>query len=415
MRVVIIGAGVVGVTTAYELHRDGHEVIVVDQASAAGEETSWGNAGLLAPGHSYTWASPAAPRILAKSLVSRDQALRFTPRPELELYRWSALFLRNCTAQRARTNTLRKLGLCSYSLGRLHEITQETAIEYDGIKRGLVYAYGDNASFEAGIGKMRLMQDAGQRIEVLTPQQVAELEPALAGAQDAMVGALYCPDDESGDCSKFTKALAAWLADRGVEFRYETRVLGFQAWWQRVEAVQTSRGPIRADHYVLCAGPQSAALGRQLGLRLPIYPIKGYSVTLPVAATHTPPQIGGVDEDTLVAWARFGDRFRLTSTAEFAGYDTSHSEADFATMLRTANRLFPNAADWSAPTYWAGLRPMTPEGTPIIGPARHTNTWLNTGHGHMGWTMSCGSARVFADMFAGRPTAIDVTGMTLTA
>ena len=413
MRVVVIGAGVVGVTTAYELHGDGHEVVVVERDEGAANETSFGNAGLIAPGHSYTWASPKAPKVLLKSLVARDQALRFRPSLDPDLYRWSALFMRNCTAERAKVNTLNKLRLCIYSQERLHAIADDTAVEFDRISKGLLYCYRDAPSFEAGIAHMGILQDGGRAMEVLDTDAVVALEPAFAAGRDGVAGAIYCRDDESGDSRLFSRGLATWLAERGVEFRWSTTVLGFSVSGDRIENVRTSRGPLSADAYVLCAGCWSAALAKPLGLRLPIYPIKGYSVTLPIATGHAPPSVGGVDENNLVAWARFGDRFRLTSTAEFAGYDTSHRPADYDAMFRSAKALFPNACDWSAPEYWAGLRPMTPEGTPIIGPARQTNMWLNTGHGHMGWTMSSGSARILADMLKGEPTAIDVTGMTL--
>jgi len=258
---------------------------------------------------------------------------------------------------------------------------------------------------------MGILKDAGQRMEVLDVDGVVAVEPTLAGSRDQIGGAIYCPDDESGDSRKFSQGLAAWLAERGVEFRWATNVLGFTVAGDRVENVRTSRGPVTADAYVLCAGVWSAGLGKQLGLRLPIYPVKGYSVTLPVG--DGVPDVGGVDENNLVAWARFGDRLRLTSTAEFKGYDTSHKPSDYDAMLRSARSLFPAGADWSRPSYWAGLRPMTPEGTPIIGPSNQVNMWLNAGHGHMGWTMSSGSARILADMLRGEPTAIDVTGLTL--
>jgi D-amino-acid dehydrogenase len=411
MRVVVIGAGVVGVTTAYELHRDGHEVTVLERHEVAADETSFGNAGLIAPGHSYTWASPKAPAMLVKSLVSKDQALRFTPSLDPDLYVWSLKFLRQCTSERAKVNTLTKLRLCSYSQQRLHAIADDTAVIYDGLSNGLLYLYRDAASLEGGVAKMGILQEAGQRLEVLDVDAVVAREPTLAGSRDQIGGAIYCPDDESGDSRLFSQGLAAWLEERGVTFRWATNVLGFTVAGDRVENVRTSRGPVTADAYVLCAGCWSAGLGKQLGLRLPIYPVKGYSVTLPAGVGV--PNVGGVDENNLVAWARFGDRLRLTSTAEFKGYDTSHKPADFDGMLRAARSLFPDAADWSRPSYWAGLRPMTPEGTPIIGPSNQVNMWLNAGHGHMGWTMSSGSARILADMLRGEPTAIDVTGLTL--
>ena len=207
MRVVVIGAGVVGLTTAYELYKDGHEVTVVERHDDPAEETSFGNAGLIAPGHSYTWASPRAPRILAKSLFRRDQALRFSPSLDPDLYRWSLKFLRQCTAERARVNTLNKLRLCSYSQGRLHAIVEDTGIAYDGLSKGLLYLYRDAASFESGVAHMAILRDAGQVMEILEPAQVIAVEPALAASSDQIGGAIYCPSDESGDSRLFTLAL----------------------------------------------------------------------------------------------------------------------------------------------------------------------------------------------------------------
>lgn len=413
MRFVVLGAGVAGVTTAYELHADGHEVVVVDENEGAADFTSYGNAGLIAPGHAYPWASPAAPRMLVDSLYKEGTALRFKPSADPELYRWSLKFLAQCRLSAVERNAVRKLSLCTYSQARLHDVTEATGVEYDLLSKGLLYIYRTKATFDGGVKKMDLLQKQGREMRVVDPDEIAAIEPALAGAKDTIAGGIFVPDDESGDCRLFTRNLAAWLEERGVEFRWGTRITGFGVAGHRIADVRTSRGPVRGDAYVLSLGTGSAKLGRTVGLRLPIYPIKGYSVTLPIEDGMEPPDVGGVEENKLVAWARFGDRLRLTSTAEFAGHDTSHEPGDFDDMLACAKGLFPNAADWSRPEYWAGLRPMTPESTPIMGPTHLENLWLNTGHGHMGWTMACGSARLTADMIEGRPTAIDVHGMTL--
>jgi D-amino-acid dehydrogenase len=413
MRVAVVGAGVIGVTTAFELHRDGHDVVVVERHDGAADETSFANAGLIAPGHSFTWSSPQAPKVLVKSLYSRDQSLRFKLRADPDLYAWSLRFLRNCTPARARTNTLRKLGLCVYSQERLHEILGATNVAYDGISKGLLYLYRDPAAFEAGVEHMKLLQEGGQRIEVLDVDGCVAAEPALATARAKLAGGIRCPDDESGDAHLFSRGLADWLAGRGVEFRYGTTVLGVGTSGDRIVDVRTSRGPLEADAYVFAVGCSAAAIGKKIGLRLPVYPIKGYSVTVPIADDAKAPTVGGVDEQNLVAFARFGARMRLTSTAEFAGYDTSYEPSDFDAMLRAARELFPGAAAYEQGTFWAGLRPMTPEGTPIIGRGKQRNAWVSVGHGHMGWTMAAGSARILADMLKGQPTAIDITGMTL--
>ena len=411
MRVVVLGAGVIGVTTAYELHADGHEVVVLDRRPGAAEETSFANAGLIAPGHSYTWASPKAPRIMLRSLYQQDQALRFKPRLDPELYLWSARFLRNCTAARSRVNTLRKLRLCTYAQDRLHHVVAETGVGYDASTGGLFYLYRDPAALERAQASMQILRDGGRRMEPLDVDGIVELDPAFGSARRALAGAVFCPDDEGGDAHVFTRGLAAWLAERGVEFGYGVNVLGFDLAGDHVESVQTTSGRIAGDAYVLALGTGSARLARGLGLRLPIYPIKGYSVTFPLA--DEPPAHGGVDEESLTAFCPMGDRLRLTSTAEFAGYDTSHQPRDFDAMIASAQELFPRAADWSKPSYWAGLRPMTPEGTPIMGRGKQRNVYLNAGHGHMGWTMACGSARIVADVLRGELPAIDTRGMTL--
>jgi D-amino-acid dehydrogenase len=397
------------------LHKDGHEVVVLERHDKAAAETSFGNAGLIAPGHAYSWASPAAPKILAKSLFKKNQALRFKPRLELDLYRWSIKFLRNCTSERAAHSTRNKSRLSVYSRDRLHVITEDTGVDYDGIRRGLLYCYRDEPSFQAGVAKMKILSEGGQRLEPVDPARIVEIEPALAGSSKELAGAIYCPDDESGDSHLFSNNLASWLVQRGVDFRYSTEVKGFERSGDRLEAVGTSGGRVQADAFVLSVGAAAARLGRKLSLDLPVYPIKGYSVTMPIGAGHKPPSVGGVDEKNLVAWARFGDRMRLTSTAEFAGYDTSHRPSDFEAMLMSARNLFPNGADWSQPFYWAGLRPMTPEGSPILGTSPIANLWLNAGHGHMGWTMAAGSARIVADMISGKEPEIDTTGLTLTS
>jgi D-amino-acid dehydrogenase len=400
MRTVVLGSGVIGVTTAWQLAREGHEVVVVDRQPVAANETSYANAGLVAPGHALTWSSPRAPKILLKSLFQEDQALRLKLSADPRLWSWCLKFLRNCTAERARRNTLRKLKLCVYSQQALQELVAETGLDYDGLRKGLLYVYRDQASLERGIANMAILREAGQRMETLDRAGVAKVEPAFGSSRAPFAGGLYCPDDEQGDSNKFTCGLAERLKERGVETSGD-----------KAAKVVTDNGAIAADNFVLALGSYSPIIGRKLGLRLPVYPIKGYSVTLPIDGYNGAPEVGGVDENNLVAWCKMGPRFRLTATAEFSGYDTGHKPSDFAGMIRTARELFPQAADYERPSYWACLRPMTPEGTPIFGRGRHKNLWINTGQGHMGWTMACGSAHITADLMAGRRPEIDTTGM----
>lgn len=411
MKTVILGSGVMGVTTAWELVKEGHEVCVVDRQPVAANETSFANAGLVAPGHALTWSSPRAPKVLLKSLFRDDQALRLKLSADPRLWTWCLRFLRNCTSERARRNTLRKLKLCVYSQHQLQELVAETGVEYDGVRKGLLYVYRDEASLARGITNMAILREAGQRMEILDGAGVARVEPAFAASRSPVAGGLYCPDDEQGDSNKFTLGLAERLRQRGAEFRFSTMITGFETSRDRVTGVVTDKGTIAADQVVLALGSYSSIVARKLGLKLPVYPIKGYSVTLPIDGFNGAPEIGGVDENNLVAWCKMGSRFRLTATAEFSGYDTAHKPSDFTGMLRAAQELFPRAADYGSPSYWACLRPMTPEGTPIFGRGNYRNFWINTGQGHMGWTMATGSARITADLMAGRKPEVDTAGM----
>ncbi len=413
MRVIVLGAGVIGVTTAYELLRDGHEVVVLERRSEAACETSFANAGLVAPSHAFSWASPSAPKMLLRSLWRDDQALRFRPSLDPALWRWTMKFLGQCSSSRAAANSQRKARLCLYSQARLGQIKAETDLAYDGQEGGLLFLYRSPASFAAAQAKMEVLKEVGVEVEAMAPEKAAEIDPALAPVTEHLAGVLYGPEDESGDARYFTRALARLCQEKGAEFRYDTEVIGFLQDGSQIDGVMTDKGPLSADAVVLCLGVYSPQLAKQLGERLPIYPIKGYSVTLPVAGRNNPPKLGGVDEDNLVAYCPMGDRVRITATAEFAGYDTGHRPEDFRHMLASAKQLFPNAGDYSQPSYWAGLRPMTPRGIPIFGQGRHKNLYFNTGHGHMGWTMSCGSARITADLLGGQKPEIDLTGMTV--
>jgi D-amino-acid dehydrogenase len=412
MKIAVLGAGVIGVTTAYELARDGHEVTVIERLPEAAAETSFGNAGLFSPGHAYTWASPKAPKILLRSLYKEGQALRFKPSLDPQLWLWSLQFLRNCTAERARINTQRKVRLCLYSQARLQTVAADTGIDYHARKGGLLYLYRKPESFARGVANTKILTDEGLALKPISAAEAARIDPALEPVKDKFAGAIYCPTDESGDCRVFTQGLARLIAEKyGVTFRYDTEITGFETSGDKVTTVHTAGGPITADAFVFCLGVFGPKLAKQLGVRLPIYPIKGYSMTVPIGGRNNAPSIGGVDEDNLTAYSRFGNRMRVTATAEFAGYDKSHKPADFRHMQSAIRDLFPAGADYDQPSYWAGLRPMTPEGTPIFGAGRHRNMIFNTGHGHIGWTMSIGSARIAADLVAGKTPELPLDGM----
>ena len=411
MKALVLGAGIVGITTAYELNRDGHEVTVIDREAEPASFTSYSNAGLFAPGHAYAWSSPAAPGILLRSLWMGDQALRFKLSADPKFWKWMWRFWGQCTPERAALNTTRKVKLCNYSFDVFRDTLKRTAVAYDGRGGGLLYLYRSEAALKAASAKSRILSDNGCRIETLDRDGVVKADPALAPVKDRFAGALYAPDDESGDCRLFARNMGQWLQERGVVFKFGTEIKGFETAGQRIVAVNTDKGRETADVIVLCLGVYSPHLARELGHDLPIYPVKGYAITAPVAGRNNPPSIGGVDEATLVAYAPYGDRIRVTATAEFSGYDRSHRPQDFATMLTTMKTLFPDGADWAQASFWAGLRPMTPEGTPILGPSKMKNLWFNTGQGHMGWTMSHGAARITADLIAGKQPQISLEGM----
>lgn len=414
MKALVLGAGIVGITTAYELNRDGHEVTVIDREAEPAAFTSHSNAGLFAPGHAYAWSSPAAPGILLRSLWRGDQALRFKFNADPRFWAWMWRFWGQCNAERAAINTTRKVRLCNYSLAVFHETVKRTGVAYDGRNGGLLYLYRSETALKAASAKSRILSDNGCRIETLDRDGVARADPALTPVKERFAGGLYAPDDESGDCRMFACNMGDWLRAKGVTFKFGTTITGFETSGGRVDAVMTDKGRETADVIVLCLGVYSPHLARHLGHDLAIYPVKGYAITAPVAGRNNPPTIGGVDEETLIAYAPYGDRVRVTATAEFSGYGRDHRPGDFATMLATMKALFPDGADWGKASFWAGLRPMTPEGTPILGASKIENLWFNTGQGHMGWTMSHGAARIVADLIAGKRPEISLDGMTAT-
>jgi D-amino-acid dehydrogenase len=413
VKVLVLGAGIAGITTAYELNRDDHDVTVIDREAEPASFTSYSNAGMIAPGHAYAWSSPAAPKILLKSLWRNDQALRFKPTFDRRFWSWMWKFWNQCTPERARTNTIRKLRLCNYSQSVFHETLNRAPVEYDGRRGGLLYLYRSPQALEAGLEKSKILSENGCDIAILDRDGVAKTDPALSPVKDRFAGALFSKNDESGDCRLFCRNMAKWLEGRGVRFEFGTEIKGFETDAGRANAVVTDKGRKMADIVVEALGVYSPHLAEEFGDDIPVYPVKGYAITAPVAGRNNAPTIGGVDEESLVAYAPYGDRVRGTATAEFSGYGRSHAPGDFRHMLATLRDLFPDGADWSKCEYWAGLRPMTPQGTPILGRGRLENVWHNTGLGHMGWTMSHGAARITADLIANRKPAIPLDGMTL--
>jgi D-amino-acid dehydrogenase len=413
VRALVLGGGVVGVATAYFLARAGHEVTILEEKDGLGLEASAGNAGIIAPGHSFAWASPAAPAMLLRSLRGDETAIRVRLTADPQLYAWGARFLRECIPARARRNTLIKLRLCQYSQRVMNELVRAEGIEYHAVARGALYLYRDPALLGAGIKKMALLAEHGQKQEILDPAGVAKLDPVFEPVQAKIAGAIRDLGDSSGDSRLFTERLGAFCRDRlGVTIKLGARVVALRTGGDRIDAVATTDGTLTADSYVLALGVGSAGVARTAGVSLPIYPAKGYSSTFPLRPGGLAPTVPGVDEQWLVGWSRLGDRLRLTSTAEFAGYDWGWTPRDFNNILRFARDVFPDAVDFDRGEYRACLRPMTPDGPPILGLGRYRNLFFNCGHGHMGWTMACGTGRIVADLMSGRMPELDLEGLT---
>lgn len=411
MKVLVLGAGLAGIPSAYYLARDGHDVTVIDRQSAAAMETSFANGSLLCQGHSYPWASPAAPRIMVKSFFRNDQALRIAPKVDPRMWSWLIKFLCECPRARADKHAATRLRLASYSQDVMREVLNDTQIEFFHTDKGLLYVYRTHHSMDEGLRQMRVLEQAGLKIEVVSGARVAELEPALKPVADKLVGGVYVPSDGTGDARLFTSELARVCAERGVKFMFNTQVLGLNVENNKVSSVSTSKGVISADAIVVAMGSYSSVLLRKYGVKIDVFPVKGYSMTIPIERPEEAPTMGGLDEDNLLAFSVLGDRLRLTATAEFTGYDMRISQEDFRYMTHAAKDLFPTIGDYSKAELWCGLRPATPDGNPLFGSTQISNLFLNTGHGSQGWTMSCGSGKVTADLVAGRKPDIDMSGM----
>jgi len=413
MKVTVIGSGVIGTVAAYYLLEDGHEVHVIDAREGSGLETSYSNGGQLVASHGEPWAAPGTPWQMLKWLGRRDAPMILGLRADPALLAWGLKFLRNCTQARVAVNTARNLRLGLASRALIAQIRTATGIAYDGAQSGALTIYRDARGFEGAAHHAEIMGELGCPIEVADPARVLAIEPALSGIGNQIAGGLFAAEDETGDCHTFTAALAEHCAGRGVTFHYATRVERLEAEGDRIAQIRTSKGLHVADAVVLAAGPWSARLARPLGLKLPIYPVKGYALTAPLAEEAAAPRVGITDVDTNIVFARLGQRLRVVSTAEFAGFDRSLNERRIALMTDVARELLPRAADYAQQEPWSGLRPVTPDHVPILGPTRFRNLWLDTGHGTLGWTQACASGRAVASLVAGRDPGIDMAGLTL--
>jgi D-amino-acid dehydrogenase len=412
-RVVIIGAGVIGTTTAYYLALAGCEVVVVDRQAGPALETSFANAGQISPGYASPWASPDVPSKIPAWLLMEHAPLILQPKMDAAMIGWLLGMLRNCTASRYARNKARMGRLAEYSRQQLIALRSEAGIAYDGRSRGTLQLFRKQSQLDA-VGKdIDVLRRDGVPFEVLDRQGCIAAEPGLAFSSESIAGGLRLPNDETGDCFKFTNELAARAEELGVRFEYGTTISGLVRDGGRIAGVSTTRGVIRGDNYVVAAGAFSPALVRPLGIRLPVYPVKGYSVTLPVVDADRAPQSTLLDESYKIAITRLGDRIRVGGMAEISGFELGIRPSRQRTLDYSLKSLFPEAGDLAAGRYWAGLRPMTPDGTPVIGPTPIENLYLNTGHGTLGWTMACGSGCVVADAITGREADIDTEGFGL--
>ncbi len=413
MKVAVLGSGVVGVTTAYYLASAGHEVVVLDRQPSSALETSFANAGEISPGYASPWAAPDIPRKALKWLFMRYSPLVLRPKVDLRMLRWVLATLGNCTSARYARNKARMMRLAAFSREMLIKLRADTGIQYDQRMRGTVQLFRTQRQFDGMAKDVAVLRAAGVPFEILDRRGAIAAEPGLAFANEPYVGALRLPQDETGDCFKFTNALADLAAALGVQFRFGITIEAIEVQGGRVSTVLTRRGAVTADAYIVALGSFSPALLRPLGIRLPVYPVKGYSLTASVIREDRAPQSTLMDETYKVAITRLGDRIRVGGMAEVSGFSTSLPDTRRATLVRSVGSLFPGAGELDTARFWSGLRPMTPDGPPVIGATPIPNLFLNTGHGTLGWTMACGSAQVLADIIGGRRPAIDVEDLSI--
>ncbi|MCC6250094.1 MAG: D-amino acid dehydrogenase [Rubrivivax sp.] len=413
MKVLVLGSGVIGTSIAYYLARAGHEVTVVERQAGPALETSFANAGEVSPGYSAPWAGPGVPVKAIKWMLMQHSPLVIWPLLDPAMWRWGAAMLANCTARAYAVNKSRMVPIAEYSRDCLKALRAETGITYDERAQGTLQLFRTQKQLDGIAGDVEVLKQYGVPFEVLDRAGFCNIEPALALTQHKFVGALRLPGDETGDCFKFTNRLTEMAQALGVDFRFGTAVLGIDSDGARVTGVRTAAGALQAERYVLALGSYSAPLLKTLGLRIPVYPVKGYSITVPITDPAGAPESTIMDETHKVAVTRLGDRIRVGGTAELAGYSLALREARRATLNHVVTDLFPKGGDISKATFWCGLRPMTPDGTPIIGGTRLTNLLLATGHGTLGWTMAAGTGRVISDLVSGREPEIDVRALSM--
>ncbi|WP_227368701.1 D-amino acid dehydrogenase [Halomonas sp. M20] len=414
MNVLILGCGVVGVTSAYYLGRQGHTVTVLDRQPSPAMETSYGNAGQVSFGFSSPWAAPGIPQKALKWMFQEHAPLKIQPRMDSAKARFMVQMLENCTSGRYAINKERMVRIAEYSRTCINELRDDTGIRYEDRQRGLLQLFRYESQVDAVAKDMQVLEQCGVRHKLLDASEIVNVEPALARVPGKFVGGLHLPDDQTGDCHLFTNRLADYCRDHlNVTFRFDIDIQRIKRQGDRIEGVVTSAGEFNADSYVVCLGSYSPFLVKDLDIRLPIYPVKGYSLTVPVTDDGGAPQSTVMDETYKVAISRFDDRIRVGGTAELASYDLNLLEKRRATIAMVIGDVFPEGGNIAEAEFWTGLRPMTPDSTPIVGGTKYTNLWLNTGHGTLGWTMSCGSGHLLADLMSDLQPAIDPKGLDM--
>ena len=413
MKVIVLGAGVLGVTTAYYLARAGASVRVLDRQPGPGMETSFANAGELSYGMTSPWAAPGIPLKAIKWMMMKYRPLFIRPLLDPNLLRWAMQMLGNCNAESYRINKSRMVRISNYSRDMMTELLAEEPLQFDLRELGTLQLFRTEKQVKASKADQEVLAEFDSPFEVLDREGCIEAEPGLVHVRDKFVGGLRLLADRTGDCRMFTLALADRAAAMGASFRSDVTIKGMRVENGRIAAIETAAGPEEADAYVCALGPHAPVVLKDVGIRVPIYPVKGYSITLPVTDPDAAPRSTLMDETHKVAITRLGDRIRVAGKAGLVGYDERLTGRATNTVRYVVSDLFPKGGDVSKAEGWTGLRPMTPDGTPIIGPTRYPNLYLNTGHGTLGWTMACGSSRAVADVVLGRKPGIDLDGLTV--
>ncbi|MFT4505051.1 D-amino acid dehydrogenase [Caballeronia sp. 15711] len=412
MRVVILGSGVVGVTSAYYLARAGHEVTVIDREAGPALETSFANAGQISPGYASPWAAPGVPLKAIKWMFEKHAPLAIRLDGTSFQLKWMWRMLQNCTQARYSVNKGRMVRLAEYSRDCLQALRADTGINYEGRTGGTLQVFRTQQQLDGAAKDIAVLRDANVPFELLTPAELHHAEPALAAVSHKLTGGLRLPNDETGDCQKFTTRLAAMAEQLGVKFRYNTPIEALAVSGGRIAGVQCGGELVRGDSYVVALGSYSTKLLGSL-VDIPVYPLKGYSITAPIVNESAAPVSTVLDETYKIAITRFDDRIRVGGMAEIVGFDKSLRQARRETLEMCVNDLFPGGGDTAKASFWTGLRPMTPDGTPIVGRTPLPNLFLNTGHGTLGWTMSCGSGQLLADLMSGKQPAIQADDLSV--